>query len=142
MFRSTYLLAIMQHRAQHSLEHLEAHDQVQQVDGEVEGVPMQPHEAEPTVEDVVENQLGGEGRGGEERRRGGEGRRGEGRGGGGAGRLGNAAKYQQQERDPPCCSVPLLTSRACSGDQPERSWGAREGLQEMGGAWGAHKLLV
>ena len=55
----------MQHRAQHSLEHLEAHDQVQQVDGEVEGVPMQPHEAEPAVEDVVEHQLweGEEGRG-------------------------------------------------------------------------------
>ena len=52
-----YLLAIVQDRPEDVSEQFKVHHKVQQVYREVEVVPAQPHEAETTVEDVIEDPL-------------------------------------------------------------------------------------
>lgn len=52
-----HLFAIVQYRAEDRSEQFEVHDQVQEVNRVVEGIPLKSHEAQETVANVIEDQL-------------------------------------------------------------------------------------
>lgn len=51
------LLPVEEDRAEHGLEELDVHDQVEEMDGEIERIPMEPQETECTVHQLVQHHL-------------------------------------------------------------------------------------